>query len=150
MIGPQKAEGEKVRLRIKVEQKDLGEDYVTETITSAGLSERNGKVYLVYRESDPEEGETACIIKAGRNRLDIIRRGRAESHMVLEAGKRTAEMRLTPAGPMLIETETAGYRILKEGKTLRIEAEYELFLEREFISACRALIETIYEDIQGE
>lgn len=146
MSKPPKAEGEKVSLRIRVEQKDLGEGYMTETITSAGLSERNGKVYLFYRESDPEEGETACVIKAGRNRLDIIRRGTGESHMVLEAGKRTAEMRLTPAGPMLIETETTEYRLLQERDILRIEAEYNLFLEREFISVCRALIEIVCED----
>ena len=146
MSKPQKAEGGKVTLRIRVKQHELGEDCVTEMITSARLSEKNGKVYLIYRESNPEEGEMACVIKAGRDRLDIVRRGSGESHMVLAVGMRTAEMRLTPAGPMLIETETTGYRLEQEEGMLRIEAEYDLFLEREFTSSCRALIEAVCED----
>lgn len=134
---------ENVILTIRVEQKNLGEEFVSETITSARLAEKNNKIFLTYHETDGEGGTIRSLIRAGNDQVEIIRHGAEESRMILAAGKRTVEMRMTPAGPMRIEAVTKEYNMLCRADTVRIDVLYDLFLDGDFISLCRAQITAV-------
>ena len=67
----------------------IGEEEDTvEMITPGTYYVKNGKQYLIYDESLDETGTpTHNTVKVMENRIEVMKRGLVESHMIFEPGK---------------------------------------------------------------
>ncbi len=129
---------EHILLSISSHQVDLGDDGDTELITAADYYFKNGKHYIAYTESDTENGgETGNTIKIASDRVDVIRRGVNPVHMVFEQGKHTLACYHTPAGGMMMETQTSNIETQETEEEIRTRIDYMLYLNEQFISECQ-------------
>lgn len=67
----------------------IGEEEDTvEMITPGTYYVKNGKQYLIYDESLDETGTpTHNTVKVMENRIEVMKRGLVESHMIFEPGR---------------------------------------------------------------
>ena len=92
---------DKVILSIKGVQHEFGEDGTTEMITTGNYYFRNGKHYILYDEMIPEIGEQMSnTLKMTPNRIDLIKHGSHNVHMVFEPNMKNMVMDRTPYGMM--------------------------------------------------
>jgi len=101
----------------------------TEHIThkvAANYQQKNGKMYLRYRE--PDSNGTSTLIKYDGKGVKIRRYGAINSQLGIELGLITSNQYQTPFGTF--EMETKGINIKWEDQpTLNICIEYELKFE---------------------
>ncbi len=135
---------EEVVLTIRGEQTDLGEDAATEIITSGKYYLKNGKHYVVYDETQPDDpGPTTSTLKIAPGRIDVIRRGVNQVHMVFDQGKEHITSYQTMMGQMIMESFTSSVRLVESEHRVRATAKYTLSMNGTFVSECK--VEMIIE-----
>ena len=79
-----------ILVRVRGVQTIGEEEDTVEMITPGTYYVKNGKQYLIYDESLDETGTpTHNTVKVMENRIEVMKRGLVESHMIFEAGRRT-------------------------------------------------------------
>jgi uncharacterized beta-barrel protein YwiB (DUF1934 family) len=140
---------DKVIVTVSGTQMDLGEDAATELIIPASYYLKNGKHFVIYDEPDSDNGgQTNNLIKIAENRVDVIRRGEGNVHMVFEKGKQHVSTYHTPVGDMLADIYTEDVRIRQTGISEMLEAyiDYTLHLNDIFVSKCQVRIKVMSKE----
>lgn len=138
---------ESVILTVGGRQTDLGEDATTELIVPGAYYFRNGKHFVVYEETDPENGSvTGSTIKIAEDRVDVIRRGANKVHMVFEKEKQNITTYQTMAGNLVMDTYTEDIITEETRDRLVTTISYTLAMNDTFVSRCVVRIEIMSKD----
>ncbi|NMA82691.1 MAG: DUF1934 domain-containing protein [Epulopiscium sp.] len=96
-----------VLISVKGMQGDLGAAEEVEVVTPGEYYQKNGKQYIVYKESELSGMEnTTTTIKVEKDKVSIIRFGDNNSSMVFEMGKKHSSYYDTPQGSFMIGMKT--------------------------------------------
>lgn len=104
---------------------------------------RNGTHYLIYEE--PVEGTAATIkntIKFKAGEAQVIKKGAIQTCLSFYENKKILTNYQTPYGVFLIGIDTSRIVIEESEETLRLQIEYKLDINEEFLADCRILVET--------
>ena len=92
-----------VLLKISGLHVDVDSDEPVELITAADYFMKNDKHYIVYTEPAAEGmEEVKNTIKISKNRIDVIKHGGQDTHMVFEPYKKNVSCYNTPVGNLVI------------------------------------------------
>ena len=134
---------DKVILSIKGVQHEFGEDGTTEMIATGNYYFRNGKHYILYDEMIPEIGEQMSnTLKMTPNRIDLIKHGSHNAHMVFEPNMKNMVMYRTPYGMMEVCFNTFSVALTETEENIHVQIEYALEINEGFISDCTCLLYT--------
>lgn len=109
-----------------------------EVITPASYFFKNGKHYIVYDEmAEGLSGVTKNKVKiTGNEKLEIIKSGIINAHMVFEKGKKYHTNYETPYGQFAMGFYTKDLKITEEEEKISIRVNYNLELNDEIITVC--------------
>lgn len=113
-----------------------------EVIAPAKYFEKNGKHYILYDEL--VEGFSGVIknkVKiTGDSKLEIIKTGITNSHMVFETGKSNVTYYDTPYGKMHVEVHTRNLEIKVEEELISVDVDYGMDVNYAPAAQCRILM----------
>lgn len=131
-----------VLVRMKGTQVLGDETESIELIVPGSCYEKNGKWYLIYDETvEGADESTRNTVKIGPEKVEVIKRGLVESHLVYETGKRTMANYMTPMGLIVLGITTKSVFIEADDAKLRLEIAYALEMNGQFVSDSRIEIE---------
>lgn len=106
-------------------------------ITAGIYYYKNGKHYVIYDEViDGVEGSIRNTIKVGAGKVDIIKTGAAQSHMVFEKEKTNVSCYATPFGQMMVGVNTNDIDIKETEDQMLVKIDYTLEINYEQMSHC--------------
>lgn len=112
-----------------------------EVVTSGTYYSKRGKDYILYDEYLQEIDEaTKCNIIIDNNKVDIIKHGPANVHMIFEKLKMNSSYYQTPFGSILVGFHTTDLKVKKEDDEIRIAIKYNLNVNYNHISENDILI----------
>lgn len=104
--------------------------------------QKNGSHYVIYDETDKENGANCKnIIKFRENYLEVTRKGDYNVHMLFEKNKKNISNYGTPFGTLIIGINTKQMEIREEAEQIAIQADYELDINDEHVAGCRINID---------
>ena len=119
-----------------------GEDNDIEMITAGSYYLKDGKHYILYEEAvEGMSGTIRNIIKIARGKVEIIKHGLTDVHMVFETGKKTQTHYITPFGEMAVGLETGCVKLEEEENNIRVYVDYGLDINYDRLSDCRIAID---------
>ncbi len=105
------------------------------TQTLANNYEKNGTVYVIYKEIDlADKQETSTMLKIGQDFLALTRSGAVKQQQLFSQGKVDSSSYKTPFGTlkMTVKTHLFEHEISDFSRTIKIA--YELYLNDEWQS----------------
>ena len=109
-----------------------------EVITPAAYYFKNGKHYVIYDEV--VEGMPGTIKNniriAEDGKLEIMKSGLANTHMVFEKGKINMTEYETPYGELLVGIHTKEMTVKSKEKIIDVHVNYELDVNGEMVADC--------------
>lgn len=118
------------------------QDEPIEVITPASYYFKNGKHYVVYDEV--VEGMPGVIRNkiriTGGEKLEIIKNGISNTHMVFEKDKINVTEYQTPYGEILVGTHTSGVDVDVAEDQIGVQVSYALDINREKVADCNIAI----------
>ncbi len=127
-----------------------GREAVTEFAGCAEYYDRGGSRYLIYEETDGENGGTRNVLKWKKSPdlpgddtqtvLELTKRGAVNARMVFEPGKTHMTDYATPCGLLQLGVETARVSCMEEADTLQLRAEYALTAQNEVFDRCLIVV----------
>ena len=135
---------ERVREILKISQEPVSletpigeEEDTVEMITPGTYYVKNGKQYLIYDESLDETGApTHNTVKVMENRIEIMKRGLVESHMIFEPGRRTTANYRTPMGLFLMGITTSLLEVEEDEESILLRIKYSMEMNGEYAFDC--------------
>ena len=123
-----------ILVRVRGVQTIGEEEDTVEMITPGTYYVKNGKQYLIYDESLDETGTpTHNTVKVMENRIEVMKRGLVESHMIFEPGRFL--MGITTS---LLEVEEDEESILLRIKySMQMNGEYAFDCNTEILASSR-------------
>ncbi|MDO4553528.1 MAG: DUF1934 domain-containing protein [Lachnospiraceae bacterium] len=113
-----------------------------ELITMGSYYNKNGKHYILYDESDMEDGGlTKNRIKIDPNKVEVFKSGATNAQMIFEEGKTNLTYYDTVMGSLLMGVTTESIRIREEEDKIRAKVRYSLEVNYTHISDCEIVIE---------
>lgn len=110
---------------------------------------KNNKHYIMYEEY-MDDGNAESVTSntltisydslRGYHRVDLIKKGCQHSHLSFALGEKYAGSYNTPYGTFLMVVDTTAMDIAISGKEIKLDIEYELYINDEYISHNRILI----------
>jgi uncharacterized beta-barrel protein YwiB (DUF1934 family) len=98
---------------------------------------KNGKQYLIYDESLDETGTpTHNTVKVMENRIEVMKRGLVESHMIFEPGRRTTANYRTPMGLFLMGITTSLLEVEEDEESILLRIKYSMEMNGEYAFDC--------------
>ncbi len=131
-----------VILSIKGIQHEFGEDADTQIIITGDYFYKNNKHYIMYGESIPDSNEKINnTLKISPERIDLIKRGSQDVHMIFELNRKNASFYKTPYGVMDVSFNTFDMDVKETDDLITARIEYALEINDSFISDCSIMIE---------
>ena len=135
---------DRVREILKISQEPVSletpigeEEDTVEMITPGTYYVKNGKQYLIYDESLDETGTpTHNTVKVMENRIEVMKRGLVESHMIFEAGRRTTANYRTPMGLFLMGITTSLLEVEEDEESILLRIKYSMEMNGEYAFDC--------------
>ena len=135
---------ERVREILKISQEPVSletpigeEEDTVEMITPGTYYVKNGKQYLIYDESLDETGTlTHNTVKVMENRIEVMKRGLVESHMIFEPGRRTTANYRTPMGLFLMGITTSLLEVEEDEESILLRIKYSMEMNGEYAFDC--------------
>ena len=112
-----------------------------ELITMGDYYNKNGKHYILYNESDQEDGLTKNRIKMTPEKVEVVKSGATNAQMIFEAGKTNLTYYDTMMGSLLMGVTTESIRIQEEENRIRAQVRYSLEVNYSHISDCEITID---------
>lgn len=126
-----------VIITMKGLQFDIQEQEPLEVTTAGYYFFKNGKHYVLYDELSIETGEEISnIIKIGKNRIDVIKKGESSAHMVFEPGKKNISYYATNFGDLLIGINTLDIQLRETDLNIDVDIGYALEMNYSHVSDC--------------
>lgn len=130
-----------VKIAVTGTQDNGGNEIVTDYITDGQYFERNGCLYLLYREQDADSGTvTANTLKIKGNVLELSRKGNINSHMIFETGQTHHTSYATAYGTLELEVYTEDLKCLWAESESLVQLTYRLLTAGELLSRNRLII----------
>ena len=130
-----------ILVRVRGVQTIGEEEDTVEMITPGTYYVKNGKQYFIYDESLDETGTpTHNTVKIMEDRIEVIKRGLVESHMIFEPGRRTTANYRTPMGLFLMGITTSLLEITEDEESLLLKINYSMEMNGEYAFDCRTEI----------
>lgn len=108
-----------------------------EVITVGEYYTKEDKHYILYEEVVEESSEIVkCTIKIKRDRIEIIKKGFADVHMIFEERKNNVTYYDTPYGAILVGICANKIKIEEQEDSLDIKIQYSLEMNNQHISNC--------------
>ncbi|HIT90909.1 MAG TPA: DUF1934 domain-containing protein, partial [Candidatus Merdenecus merdavium] len=108
-----------------------------EVITGGSYFERNGNRYIKYDEIyDDMDGVTKNLIKLSKDRIEVVKRGIVNVHMVFDTKHPNSTHYYTPYGEMIMGIKTKFIKVTEAEKNIDINITYDLDINYEFLAAC--------------
>ena len=118
-------------------QMDVDSETPLEVITVGNYFYKNGKHYVLFDETMGEAGEhTKNTIKIADKRVDVIKKGESNVHMVFEPDKKNMTYYNTPYGNMLVGINTLGITHQEDDFNIRTKIDYALEVNYAHMSDC--------------
>lgn len=112
-----------------------------ELVTSGTYYSKRGKDYILYDEYlEQTEEATKCNIIIDNDKVDIIKHGPANVHMIFEKLKKNSTYYQTPFGSLLVGFHTTDLKVKKEDDEIKIAIKYNLDVNYNHISENDILI----------
>ena len=112
-----------------------------EVITPAKYYFKNGKHYLLYDETDPQDRSvTHSVLKLRENALSVSHSGDANAHLVIESDKRNVTYYATPFGSLHILLDGKRVEVEESESLITAEAFYGLEINYDHIADCEIRI----------
>ena len=135
---------DRVREILKISQEPVSletpigeEEDTVEMITPGTYYVKNGKQYLIYDESLDETGTpTHNTVKVMENRIEVMKRGLVESHMIFEPGRRTTANYRTPMGLFLMGITTSLIEVEEDEESILLRIKYSMEMNGEYAFDC--------------
>lgn len=122
-------------------QYEIEKDEAVEVISVGKYYKRNGKHYVLYEEIlEDAVGTTNCTIEISDKKLDIIKRGTNNVHMVFEENTKNTTFYHTPYGDLLVGIYTTLMKVKEEEDKLTVDIEYSLDINYTQVSDCQIQI----------
>lgn len=120
-----------VKVKVIGSQKDsTGEEQRIELVTEGKYIEKNGKIYVVYEESEISgmEGSTTTLKLEKNQRASIRRYGNTNTEMIFEKGKTHSMAYETPYGllDMAITTHRLEVKAESDRPKIRVHIQYRI------------------------
>ena len=121
-----------ILVRVRGVQTIGEEEDTVEMITPGTYYVKNGKQYLIYDESLDETGTlTHNTVKVMENRIEVMKRGLVESHMIFEPGRRTTANYRTPMGLFLMGITTSLLEVEEDEESILLRIKYSMEMNGE-------------------
>ena len=132
-----------VLVSVKGMQTDrMQEEMEIETVVPGEYYERGNSRYVLYEETDEEAmGTTRNMLKFKEDRVELIKKGLVNVHMIFEENKKNMANYTTPFGDLLIGLETRQIKIEEKEEQIRIEVRYALEMNYEHQADCRICVD---------
>lgn len=115
-----------------------GENSDIEMITAGNYYLKEGKHYILYDEAiEGINGTIKNTIKITSDKLEIIKHGLTNVHMVFESGRKTQTCYVTPFGEMMVGLDTEKVEVEEEENNIRVHVNYSLDINYDRLSACK-------------
>ena len=115
-----------------------GEDNESMTIatqTEGEYFERGNSTYLLYDETDPDDGSvTKNMLKLSGGALSLSKKGAVNSNMTWEEGKTIVSDYSSAFGRLMLSVKTKRLHICDSEEELHLEVNYRLSVEDTFLS----------------
>lgn len=106
-----------------------------ELVTSGQYYNKGGKDYILYEEYLEETAETSkCNIIVDNNKIDIVKHGLANVHMIFDKLKRNTSYYQTPYGNLVMGFDTTDLRVKKEEEEINIYIKYNIDINHSHVS----------------
>ena len=126
-----------ILVRVRGVQTIGEEEDTVEMITPGTYYVKNGKQYLIYDESLDETGTpTHNTVKVMENRIEVMKRGLVESHMIFEPGRRTTANYRTPMGLFLMGITTSLLEVEEDEESILLRIKYSMEMNGEYAFDC--------------
>ena len=112
-----------------------------ELITTGAYYNKNGKHYILYEESDMEDGLTKNRIKIAPNKIELVKSGATNAQMIFEEGKTNMTYYDTVMGSLLLGVTADSIHIREEERRIRAIVRYSLEINYNHISDCEITID---------
>lgn len=120
---------------------DESEDNI-ESSVSGTYYEKNGKHYVVYEEViEGLQKPVMNKLKFGEHFLELSRSGSLSVCMMFEENKKHMADYHTPYGKLTLGVDTKKFRMVNETDKMRLDIEYTLEQNNEYLADCKILIE---------
>lgn len=112
-----------------------------EVITGGEYTFEGDKHQLIYDEVSEETSEVfKSEIKFDGNRVEIIKNGAANTHMVFEEGKKNVTYYDTPYGGLLVGILASRIKIEERENNIDIKISYFLEINSQHVSNCEIVV----------
>ncbi len=119
-------------------QYEIDKDEAVEVISAGKYYNRNGKHYVLYEEIlEDIAGITNCTIEISDKKLDIIKRGANNVHMIFEENTKNTTFYHTPYGDLLVGIYTTLMKMTEEEDRIIAEVDYSLDINYAHVSDCQ-------------
>ncbi len=133
-----------VIVRISGLQSIDGEQDAVEIITAGDYYQKNGKHYIVYEETmEGFEGSTKNIMKVSSQKMDIMKTGAVNAHMVFEKNQKATTRYVTPMGEMVVGMSTNQIDLDEQEDRLKISVRYSLDINYDHVSDCNIVVDVL-------
>ena len=133
-----------VLLTISGLQAEIDSEDALELITAADYYKKNGKHYLVYTELVPETGdEIKNTIKMTDERVDVIKHGIQNVHMIFEPSKKNISCYNTMVGSLIIGIHTLEIDLRESDEKISAKINYVLEINDNHVSDCEILLNVV-------
>lgn len=122
-------------------QYEIDKDEAVEVISAGKYYKRDEKHYVLYEEMlEDITGTTNCTIEISGKKLDIIKRGINNVHMIFEENTKNTTFYHTPYGDLLVGIYTKLMKVKEEEDKLTVDVEYSLDINYSHVSDCQIQI----------
>lgn len=124
-----------------VQSDETGEETIAELAAAGEYFEKNGSLYLLFEEADPESGAvTRNTLKARGQNITLTKRGGVRSQMQFAPGEMHPAEYITPYGNLRLQVYTEDVKILFGDSRGEIRLRYSLYSDGELLSRCRLTV----------
>jgi uncharacterized beta-barrel protein YwiB (DUF1934 family) len=118
-----------------------------EIISIGERYEADGKTYVLYEEVVEDGTDNAEVtkntIKLGEGRVELIKKGMNNTHMIFEKGKNHMASYNTPLGNLMISIYTKEIFINKKEDAVGVQINYSLDINYSHVSDCKLIIRVV-------
>lgn len=125
-----------VIVSISGSQMMLGDEVPVEIVVKGTYKKMGEVAYVKYKEVDDEGNENDCLIKIGKDTIEIVKKGAISSNLLFERGKSNISPYQTPFGALMVSITTREMIVLEDEDALVAKVKYGLDINYDFVADC--------------
>ena len=132
-------------------QFELEEDEALEAVSQGSYYFRNGKHYVTYEEFQEGSNQpTNVMLKLSDHKMEMMKKGETNVHMLFEEGKQHNAMYRVPFGNLLMGINTTSFKLVETENEINAEILYGLDINYDHVSDCQIKIRIVSREMGVE